>query len=97
MGWEFLNLWNNRPRRNPYPTSAFPITLTAADIDYSTNPLLQIYVGGAGDVYVQMLDENGTATWAKYVADKGLFITGVIMQVGGSTRGTTATELIGHR
>ena len=94
--WEFISAWAGRARRNPYPTSAVNIA-DGVGADYSSNPILQIYVGGAGNVKVRMWDERNGSTWATYAADKGAIITGLIVAVGATADGTTATGLVAHR
>lgn len=70
--------------------AAIVATDTAADLDYSTNPLKGIYVGATGTVWIQRVDDS---TWFDYDVDKGAYIYGLIAKVGASGSHTTSASM----
>jgi len=96
--WEKSKAWNERSRAYPVPTQSVGVSadLTAlhpaeTEVDYSSNPLRWIYVGGDGDLYIKKSEDSA---FHKYVVTAGQYIAGLIVAVSTST---TATELVGER
>lgn len=77
------------------PTKTLAITILAGVFDVAAvmAPYARrVYVGVGGDVYIQRKDDLAPV---KYKAvPQGTYIEGPIIAIGGTTLGTTATDLV---
>lgn len=98
--------------REDYPTTGRPsaiatehfdlsaaITAASEDLDYSSDPLRQIYVGGAGTIALRMApDREGNQPWVEYDLPAGTWMAGDWTGVGvAGARAPTATKLVAQR
>ncbi len=107
MSWDAFKGWLVNAQRvaRAYSTalqqvdvSADIVTAAGADVSYAGNPLKGIYVGDVLNtgslVYIKMHEDTAFVAWD---CVKGMYIEGIIDEVGGTGTGTTAEKLVGLR